>query len=89
VTTNGIHENLSSGQERLSAQPNPFKTTLNIRYKKTGWVNIFNSLGELVRSLYINQYGNWNAKDSKGLTVSPGTYFIRGNESQIKVTLLD
>ncbi len=89
VITNSILEKNELEKEPITVRPNPFKTSLNIRCKKNGWVNIFNGMGKLIRSLYISQSGNWDGKDSKGKKVCPGTYFIQGIESQVKVTLLD
>lgn len=89
VTTNGINENLTLGKELISVRPNPFKTSLNLRCKKNGWVNIFNGFGKLVRSLQINQSGYWDGLDKKGQKVTSGTYFIRGNNSQVNATLLN
>jgi len=89
VTAIGIKENLWSGKEVLSVQPNPFKKSLNIKCQRNQRVNIFNNSGALIRSLDINQYGNWDGRDIKGQRVGSGTYFIKGDKTQKKVTLLD
>lgn len=82
-------EKQNSKSKRLEVHPNPFRNSLTIRSKRAEVVNIIDKLGKLVKSFYINDYGNWDGTDEKGLRVPAGTYFIKGENEQQKVTLLD
>jgi Secretion system C-terminal sorting domain len=67
--------------------PNPFNPTTNITFSIPQYSNvrieIFNSLGQLVRSLFNQNYdsGNyttiWNARDDFGNKVNSGVYIYR------------
>ncbi|MEA1971983.1 MAG: T9SS type A sorting domain-containing protein [Candidatus Cloacimonadota bacterium] len=69
--------------------PNPFNPTTTIRFSvenpQNTTLEIFNIMGQKVRSFEINQKGEqevvWNGKDNAGKKVSSGVYFINLNSS--------
>jgi hypothetical protein len=75
-------ENSSLG----NAYPNPFKANdgtvidVDIKAGETGFVTIFNILGQAVRTFEVRQGAhaiNWNGLDSSGNACSSGVYFYK------------
>jgi hypothetical protein len=72
---------------RLQAYPNPFNPTikiaLNIPENKKITLNIYNSKGQLVKSLFSGRLETgernfvWNGKDDGGKNVGSGVYFLK------------
>lgn len=104
VITVGIEDEINVPVEYTVSQnyPNPFNPTTNINYtlKENGNVKItvFNSLGQQVKTL-VNDFKNvgirhsvtWDGTDSKGNSVSSGTYFYKiesGSFTQTRKMLL-
>lgn len=88
LTTN-IDDNISSPNsfELIGNYPNPFNPTTNIKYSiersSVVELNIYNSLGKLVRTLVNDRQSNghydvsWDSKNNNGVTVSTGIYFAK------------
>jgi hypothetical protein len=76
-----LHEHIQPGEEYLSSYPNPFNPQTNIviaiNYKSTVKLNLFNSIGEKVTTLYsgLLDEGEYNFS-LIGQTLSSGTYII-------------
>jgi len=69
-----------------NAYPNPFKqrntTTINVTVKdgESGFVNIYNITGQLVKTFSVKEGLNplvWNGNDSKGNVCGSGIYFYK------------
>ena len=92
-----------SGFELIGNYPNPFnpETIIKFNLGKSGLVSlkIYNNLGQLVRSLIIDQnmteekviQVKWDGRNDAGNPVSSGTYFYRltaGNRQAVKKMVL-
>jgi hypothetical protein len=81
----------------VQAMPNPFNSNITIRVEfkvqsSKFKVQIFNILGELVKSLPARGSAvAWNGRDQFKRPVSPGIYFVKiitGRKSQVKKVVL-
>lgn len=80
----------------LKCYPNPFgeqiTIELNISKAQKLEVKVFDLSGQIIRTLYVgNSYSgailNWDGKNDKGAKMSPGSYFIKANNTVEKVVL--
>jgi hypothetical protein len=78
----------SINELELINYPNPFNSSTNffikIPYKmknETASINIFNTNGQLIKSILVNNKNNvyWDGKDMNGNIVSTGIYYYRLN----------
>jgi Secretion system C-terminal sorting domain len=67
----------------ISAYPNPFNSDVTIAYCCTdgGDIEIFNTLGQVVRKYMINSFGGgkliWDGTDESGNLLSSGVYYVK------------
>lgn len=72
----------------LSAYPNPFVASLNIKADFSAipekGIRIYNLKGQLIRSISLNQAEGivWDGKDSRGQNTAPGIYLLKAGQSQ-------
>ncbi len=82
---NNLKEVVSASATLIGNYPNPFNPTTEIQFniEKAGHVNIniFNTKGQLVKTLANNHFGTglnsvkWNGLDNNGNAVASGVYF--------------
>jgi hypothetical protein len=80
----------------LSAYPNPFNSSVQIRYSnlKGGEIRIFDIKGQLIKTFFTGGENEgrikWDARDATGKTVSSGVYFAkaRGAKAPQSIKLL-
>ncbi|HMB92340.1 MAG TPA: T9SS type A sorting domain-containing protein, partial [Rhodothermales bacterium] len=89
-TTDTEDEQPASGKTTLTAFPNPFNTQVTVKAKLADPMNaseitvqIYNVMGQLVRTLRISESGfveeltlTWNGESDTGQLVASGTYFL-------------
>ena len=87
-TSVGIQENKASvpASIALNVSPNPFRQLTNINYgmeqsAERIEINIYDSGGRLVRSLYPESPVLWNGTDNQGKRLPAGVYFVELNSS--------
>ncbi|MDD2889630.1 MAG: T9SS type A sorting domain-containing protein [bacterium] len=90
----GMEEVVKPVQTELVCFPNPVKNTTVIRYSissenKTGQILIQDEAGRVVKTFEpLNRSGivSWDAKNSKGIKVSAGTYFcvLKSERTEVK-----